>query len=226
MPSVIESAKKIYRGEGALTNHIYFFTISMLIGAVFLLLEPKSPSAMIATYAISFLFSGYFLVLINDYLVSRSPELHDLDLNTITTAIKAIPIYLITIFITIVFSFLFALIPIIGPIIGGILLSLVTSLMFLKYCEKFNLSDALDFKTIKRLIKPLFVPYLLLGLKLFLIALIAFVPLILLSAMFLKHNYFIPITAIAYFFIIFYIIYFDNLAQIYEEIKVENLYDE
>lgn len=225
MASIKDSVDKIYTGETALVNNIFFFLIAMVIATAFFFFGVKSIVTALVIFGIAFFFWGFMLKLMHGVINQNSTEFPEFDLDIIITAFKAIPMSFLGSLICFLISLVLSLIPILGSIAASILTTLIMDLIMLQYCENFNLKDSFNFKKIKFLLKPLLLPIVLLSLKMSLIMICVLAPIIALFTFVLGVKIFdyafIYAAIFTYMLIITQIIYFDNLAQIYTEITFD-----
>ena len=217
-----DSIKKIYNGNAVFETHLLFMILSMIMSATFLFFGEKSFTTLGIFIALGFLFQGYYFTLMHNTIKETHDELPDIGIETILVVAKAIPIYLVIWLAAILLTVTIGLIPLVGPLIAGILISLLAILMQLQYCENFKLPDAFNFKKINALLIEIIVPYIILNLKLLLVAILCLTPIAMFAAFIGRMNPFVGVTFICYFsVIIFPLVYYDNLAQIYTEITFD-----
>lgn len=225
MASIKESAVKIYTGENVIGINLLFFIISITVAATIFFYGSKSFVTYAIISGVLFLFVGFVLKLMHGVIKVNAQLLPEIDADIITIALKYIPAAVLIGVICFVINLVLGLIPIIGSLIAGILTTMISDLMMLMYCEKFDMTDAFNFKKLKFLLGPLFMPIIILSLKMLLLVTLVFLPITYLSAyvftFLFKNNIFIFAAIFTYLLIIMQIMYFDNLAQIYNEITFD-----
>lgn len=231
MASIKYSIERIYKDDDALTKHLILLILSVLLALPFANFDFKSPdptgnlAGMLAIYPLliigGILFYGYILTMMNNTINAREQILPYFNMEVIKVGFKAIPVSFVATIINIGISLIFSIIPIIGTIAGSILGGLIVVIMTLNYSKDFQYSDAFNFGKTKELMSPIFIPLLLLSLKLLLVALFIGMPLFILSIFLLKDNLFIAIMLMVYYTIILHLMYYENVAQIYTEISFD-----
>lgn len=216
MASIKKSISRLYMGESIVPFHIFFLFLSAIGTATFFSLG-LNPLPLLIYSVAALIVSGFFFKIANTRL-NYIDELPELDESVLMALLKFIPV---GIFIFILILPL-AIIPILGTILEFIFNLTVSPVVTMAFCKDFDIKAAVSWQKIKEYSPRMIGPALMLGLKLFLLVIFELIMFGATLFIFAKENPFVIVTTIFYIMIINQFIYADSLAQIYDEITVEN----
>lgn len=216
MASVKKSISRLYMGESIVPFHIFFLFLSAIGTATFFSLGLNPIPLLIYIFA-ALIVSGFFFKIASTRL-NYIDELPELDESTLMALLKFVPVGIFMFILILPLS----IIPILGTILEFIFNLTVSPVVTMAFCKNFDIKDAISWQKIKEYSLRMIGPAFMLGAKLFLLVIFELIIFGAALFVFIKDNPFVVVTTIFYVMIINNFIYADSLAQIYNEITIEN----